>query len=260
VVRDLLGDLRGDLPGDLPGDPPADLFGDLPDDLLDDLRDQRVSIWERVRAALTPKPPNLDDRVRLSFDAADVLASNDVVAALFDAAELASFWRAVGVERVAVASTLPAARVKLIAQASVLGAGRDEARCGDLLYALVRVDKNLAAAFANVGVTRAKLTTFLAHGVVEHPPLAAPRGDELDIVLHNDDFTPQDFVVAALQHELAIGERDAIKHMLEVHTQGASVVGTLPRVDAIDAATRLRKRAIAAGFPLLVTIESLVDG
>src|SRR5581483_9196240 len=57
-----------------------------------------VSIWKRVRAALTPKPPNLDDRVRLSFDAAAALSAPDLVAALWESAELASFVRAVGVE------------------------------------------------------------------------------------------------------------------------------------------------------------------
>ena len=225
-----------------------------------------VTWWRRALGALRPRAPAFD-RVRWSDDAAAVVggvAGEDdrALAELCESAELAALFRALGIEPGALAGVKPSApfaRVALIAKATVWGAGRDEARCGDLLYALLRSDAACAQALEAAGVTRAKVTTFLAHGVIAHDPPAAataPRGEELELMLHNDDFTPQDFVVKVLVDIVGLDRRVATTHMFEVHERGGSVVATLPRAKAIDAAVRILERGRAAGFPLLVTLES----
>jgi ATP-dependent Clp protease adaptor protein ClpS len=218
-----------------------------------------VPFWRRALDALRPKPPNLDGRVRFSLDATDALAAGTLVEALLDSAELAPFVRAIGGVPKAVPVSVRLDRVRFVAQASVLGAGRDEARCGDLLYAVLRLDKAAADALAAAGLTRAKLTSWLAHGVVEHAVIdvaKVARGETLEVVLHNDDFTPQDFVVRVLREIAGLEHADAAKRMLEVHHEGASIIATLPRKDAVDVANKVVAAARIAGFPLLATVES----
>jgi ATP-dependent Clp protease adaptor protein ClpS len=219
-----------------------------------------VPFWRRALGALLPKPPNLDGRVRFSLDAADALASDaPLVEALLDAPELAVFVRATGGAPKSVPVGVRLDRVRFVAQASVLGAGREEARCGDLLYAVLRLDKAAADALAAAGITRARLTSWLAHGVVDQVPIDASkvaRGETLEVVLHNDDFTPQDFVVRVLREIAGLDHEEAMKRMLEVHHEGASIIATLPRSEAVAAANKLTSAARIAGFPLLATVES----
>lgn len=48
------------------------------------------------------------------------------------------------------------------------------------------------------------------------------------VILLNDDFTPQDFVVAILRRFFLKSDPEANRIMLEVHNQGAGLAGVYP--------------------------------
>ncbi len=76
------------------------------------------------------------------------------------------------------------------------------------------------------------------------------------VLIHNDDVTPMDFVVAVLRgsFELTLERAEAV--MLTAHYTGGAVVGTYPKADAqrrIDTAHQLAR---LEGYPLKFTMES----
>jgi ATP-dependent Clp protease adaptor protein ClpS len=75
------------------------------------------------------------------------------------------------------------------------------------------------------------------------------------VLLHNDDFTPMDFVVELLQHVFGKGIDEAVGLMLTVHQSGNAVVGRYTKEVAIAKATTSVELAERAGHPLLATAE-----
>ena len=75
------------------------------------------------------------------------------------------------------------------------------------------------------------------------------------VIMHNDDFTPMDFVVKILIEIFYKPESEATAIMLAVHEQGKMVVG----IYSYDLAVTLSSKATAiardAGYPLRVTYE-----
>ena len=49
------------------------------------------------------------------------------------------------------------------------------------------------------------------------------------VMIHNDDYTPMDFVVMVLTNIFAKSESEAVQIMLNVHNQGAGLAGIYPR-------------------------------
>ena len=49
------------------------------------------------------------------------------------------------------------------------------------------------------------------------------------VVLHNDDYTPMDFVVAVLQTIFMMNREQATQIMLKVHREGMGVCGVYPK-------------------------------
>ncbi len=75
------------------------------------------------------------------------------------------------------------------------------------------------------------------------------------VIIHNDDVTPMDFVIAILmrifKHPLIIAE--AI--MLEAHQHGLAHVTTLPRSEAQRRVAQAHFAATLEGYPLHFTLE-----
>ncbi len=83
--------------------------------------------------------------------------------------------------------------------------------------------------------------------------LARPR--LYKVLLHNDDFTPREFVVVVLRHVFHMTESDASRLMLHVHQNGVGVVGLYPFSVAETKVAEVGSLAQQAEVPLLCTIE-----
>jgi len=75
------------------------------------------------------------------------------------------------------------------------------------------------------------------------------------VLLHNDDFTPREFVVVVLQHVFHMTESNASRLMLYVHTNGVGVVGLYPFSVAETKVAEVGSLAQQAEVPLLCTME-----
>ncbi|ABE61652.1 ATP-dependent Clp protease adaptor protein ClpS [Nitrobacter hamburgensis X14] len=75
------------------------------------------------------------------------------------------------------------------------------------------------------------------------------------VILHNDDYTPREFVVTVLMAEFGLTEDQAHKVMITAHRLGCCVVAVFTRDVAETKATRATDAGRAMGFPLLFTTE-----
>lgn len=83
---------------------------------------------------------------------------------------------------------------------------------------------------------------------VEPPPL-------YQIVLLNDDFTPQEFVVSALMKFFKMNFETAYVLMWQVHTTGSAIIGIYPREIAESLCDQLNEYSRSNEHPLLSYVE-----
>ncbi len=76
------------------------------------------------------------------------------------------------------------------------------------------------------------------------------------VLLHNDDYTTQEFVVWLLKTVFRKAEPEATVIMLAVHKAGVGVAGVYTKDVAETRAERGRQLAEREGFPLLLTVEA----
>ena len=96
--------------------------------------------------------------------------------------------------------------------------------------------------------------------VLEKPERRTERPPQYRVLLHNDDYTTMEFVVAVLERCFGRSRADAVRIMLEVHHRGVGVAGVFPREVAETKAVEASAAAQNAGMPLLVTTEPEDDG
>jgi len=75
------------------------------------------------------------------------------------------------------------------------------------------------------------------------------------VLLHNDDFTTQEFVVWVLETVFHLPQAEAFAVMMHVHKAGLGVAGRFTRDVAETKAKATRQLAEQHEFPLLATIE-----
>ena len=75
------------------------------------------------------------------------------------------------------------------------------------------------------------------------------------IILHNDDFTPMDFVTLVLEKVFRYSYRQAESLMLKVHYSGSGVVGIYPYEIAELKLVKATSMAQKEGYPLMLTLE-----
>ncbi|MEP6782242.1 MAG: ATP-dependent Clp protease adaptor ClpS [Acidobacteriota bacterium] len=83
---------------------------------------------------------------------------------------------------------------------------------------------------------------------VEHPRL-------WKVLLHNDDFTTQEFVVWVLESIFNLPHAEAFAIMMHVHQSGVGVAGRFTRDVAETKVKATQQMAEQHEYPLLVTIE-----
>lgn len=83
---------------------------------------------------------------------------------------------------------------------------------------------------------------------VEHPAMWR-------VLLHNDDYTTQEFVVWVLETVFNKPQADAFAIMLSVHQAGVGVAGIYTRDVAETKVAAARRLAEQQEYPLLVTME-----
>jgi ATP-dependent Clp protease adaptor protein ClpS len=75
------------------------------------------------------------------------------------------------------------------------------------------------------------------------------------VLLHNDDFTTQEFVDWVLMNVFNHDPESAHRIMLHVHMHGVGVAGIYPYEIAETKAQKTMELAREADFPLLATLE-----
>ena len=75
------------------------------------------------------------------------------------------------------------------------------------------------------------------------------------VVLHNDDYTPQDFVISILRDLFRKSEAEAFSLMLNVHNSGRGIAGIFTREIAEQKVSEVSLIAKNYGHPLKTTSE-----
>lgn len=75
------------------------------------------------------------------------------------------------------------------------------------------------------------------------------------VLMHNDDYTTQVFVVDVLQTVFGYSQTQATQLMLLVHKTGMAVVGVYTREIAEAKIAKTTEKARAHGYPLKLTME-----
>lgn len=88
---------------------------------------------------------------------------------------------------------------------------------------------------------------------VEHPRM-------WKVLLHNDDYTTQEFVVWVLETIFNMPHADAYAVMMHVHKSGVGVAGLFTRDVAETKVKATQRLAEQHEYPLLVTIEPETSG
>jgi len=81
------------------------------------------------------------------------------------------------------------------------------------------------------------------------------RPSMFEVILHNDDYTTQEFVVAILIRFFGHDENSAHAIMMHVHTKGMGVAGVYPRDVAESKAAQVVAHARRQGMPLQCSVR-----
>ena len=93
------------------------------------------------------------------------------------------------------------------------------------------------------------------HGVVAGKKLKEP--DRYRVLLHNDNYTSMDFVVAILCRIFYKATEEATEIMLHVHQHGIGECGIYTEEVAEAKVRQVTIAARGAGFPLKCTMEKI---
>ncbi len=85
--------------------------------------------------------------------------------------------------------------------------------------------------------------------------VATDLGGKWNVIIHNDDVTPFEFVVAVLRSVFELSGRVALSVTTEAHFTGAAYVMTLPHEEAKYRVGKAHSLARSAGYPLTFSIE-----
>ena len=87
----------------------------------------------------------------------------------------------------------------------------------------------------------------------------ASRPRMFRVLLHNDDYTPMDFVVRLLQGVFHHNESESTRIMLQVHNNGAGVAGIYTHEIAETKVAQVHMMARENDCPLMASLEPEED-
>src|SRR5512145_3341367 len=93
------------------------------------------------------------------------------------------------------------------------------------------------------------------HGLVTETKKKVKRPPLYKVLLHNDDYTTQDFVVAILESIFQHPREAAVQIMLHVHHRGVGVAGLFPYETAEAKVAEVHALAKENEFPLKCSLE-----
>jgi ATP-dependent Clp protease adaptor protein ClpS len=91
--------------------------------------------------------------------------------------------------------------------------------------------------------------------VLERTRAKLQRPPRFRVLLHDDDFTTQEFVVELLESLFNQPPEEAVRIMLDVHHKGIGLAGIFAHEVAEAKAAETIRRARAQEFPFLATLE-----
>lgn len=95
-------------------------------------------------------------------------------------------------------------------------------------------------------------TNVFTDTVIKKPSMFA-------IIMHNDDYTSQEFVVDLLIKIFKKNILEATNIMMTIHTSGSSIVDTYIFDIAITKKMQVDSISNKYGFPLKITIEEVIE-
>jgi ATP-dependent Clp protease adaptor protein ClpS len=91
--------------------------------------------------------------------------------------------------------------------------------------------------------------------IIEKQIEQTTEGPLYDVIIHNDDKTPMDFVVTILLSIFQLSGLQAIQVMYSAHHHGSAYVQTLPKPEAVKRVGLAHISARLNKYPLEFTIE-----
>ncbi len=92
-------------------------------------------------------------------------------------------------------------------------------------------------------------------GVLVERQVRTAKPSLFKVLLHNDDFTPMDFVIDVLERFFAKDHAQATEIMLTVHYKGKGVCGIYPHEIAETKVAQVTEAAREREYPLQCTME-----
>lgn len=89
----------------------------------------------------------------------------------------------------------------------------------------------------------------------EAPESQPERQEPWRVWLHNDDYTPMEYVIGVLREVFRLGWWKATTTMLKAHALGVALVGRFPQKEAESLVTSAHARARADGWPMRLSAE-----
>ena len=91
--------------------------------------------------------------------------------------------------------------------------------------------------------------------VIERTKIKIKEPKKYKVIMHNDDFTTMEFVIAILNIIFNKDFDEANRIMMEVHKSGNGIAGIYPYDIAISKANKAMTMAKEEGFPFKLTVE-----
>lgn len=99
--------------------------------------------------------------------------------------------------------------------------------------------------------------------VIDRPPVEKKKPADADVkppgryhvILHNDPYTPAEYVSELLSKEFGLPHDVAWQVMVKIHQEGQGIIATYPKDIAETKANKATSKANADGHPLLFTAE-----